>query len=186
MKVYIDCGAYNGNTIKNFLLNPQYGSKYKIYAFECNPVFKNFNYGNNVIIINKACWIYDGEISFYINPKSPKIEGPSIYKEKVTGGLDKEHPISVPCFDFSTWLINTFSKEDYIVIKMNIEGAEYDVLEKCINDKSINLIKELYVKFHYGKIKALKDRHNNLIHNLKNISTLLLHADASDSLRFFG
>ena len=58
--------------------------------------------------------------------------------------------------------------EDYIILKLNIEGAEYMILEKMIRDGSIEYINELYCQFHHEKISSLSRRyHNKLIKKIK-------------------
>ena len=48
----------------------------------------------------------------------------------------------------SKWITDNFTKDDYIILKMDIEGAEYEVLNKMIDDNSIKYINKLYVDFH--------------------------------------
>jgi len=145
-KVLIDCGAHNGNILE--LLIEKLGPFDRIYAFECNPEFKK--YPPNVTYMQAAVWTKNGEIDFYLSPLGTKPS--SLLKEKTTGKLDIEHPIKVRCIDFSQWLKNTITKYDHVTMKMNIEGAEYDVLEKLIKDETIKLIDALYVSFHRSKL----------------------------------
>ena len=41
-----------------------------------------------------------------------------------------------------------FSKDDYIVVKMDIEGSEFSVLDGLIRENMIEYINEIYVEFH--------------------------------------
>ena len=66
-------------------------------------------------------------------------------------------------------LLEMFNPE---VVKVDIEGAEYDVLNKMINDGSIHYIKKLFVEFRWDKLNMVKEDHDNLINKLKNIKTL--------------
>jgi len=61
---------------------------------------------------------------------------------------EKQGEITVDSLDFSNFILKNFSKEDHIVVKMDIEGAEYEVLEKMIKDDSIDYLNELIVEFH--------------------------------------
>jgi FkbM family methyltransferase len=166
MKVYLDCGAFKGSIMRQFLRNPAYGPSYKCYAFECNPAMFKIDYGPDVTVIHKALWVHDGVVPLYMNKRHPTIEGHSVYREKITGDLDKEHPVDLPCIDFSAWLTATITPDDYVVCKMNIEGAEYDVLEKCVIDGTIRLIQELHIQWHCGKCKIPVTRHNALVASL--------------------
>jgi FkbM family methyltransferase len=189
MKAYIDCGSYEGGTIKRFIESNYYTSDFNIFAFDPNPRIIQSFYPDKVIFINKAVWISDGIINFYINTKNIKRQsGSSIIKEKITGSLDKENPIIVNTIDFSLWLKNNFTIDDYLIVKMNIEGAEYDVLNKCINDGTINLINTLFIQFHERKIRLGIDNHNKLLNKLYNIKTLSMFIDSKDPLeqKFYG
>jgi FkbM family methyltransferase len=189
MKVYIDCGSYEGGTIRKFIKSSYYTDDFKIYAFDPNPRLTQSNYNDNVTFIQKAVWTSDDIINFYINTKNIKKQcGSSIIKEKITGSLDKENPIKVNTIDFSSWLKNNFTINDYIIVQMNIEGAEYDVLNKCINDGAINLINILFVQFHEKKIKLGVEKHNKLLIRLSNIKTLSVFIDSKDPLEqeFYG
>ena len=168
MNVFIDLGAFRGLYIRRFRKSSMYRTGCKIYAFECNPYLQSHNYGSDVTKIKKAAWIYDGELDFYISKKHPSVvQGSSVYKAKRTGNLDKEHPRKTSCLNFSKWIENNFKKEDNIIIKMNIEGAEYDILEKMIEDGTIDYINTLFCQFHWQRIGVSVDRHNKLILNLK-------------------
>jgi len=177
MNVFIDLGAFHGLYITRYKKSNYYVSGTKIYAFECNPTIGRINYGSDVVCINKAAWIKDGTILFYISRKNPEfVQGSSVYKDKLTGNLNLESPVNVPCIDFSKFLSDNFTVNDTVIVKMNIEGAEYDVLEKCVADGTIKLIKEIFVSFHYQKIKNFdKDRHNNLILSLKKYPGLIVN-----------
>lgn len=174
MNVYIDLGAYRGLYINRFRKSAMYRPGCRIYAFECNPYLFNINYGKDVTVIHKAAWIHDGELKFYISKRNPSlVQGSSVYKEKRTGNLDKDHPRKIPCLDFSKWIKDRFKPDDNIIIKMNIEGAEYDILEKMIEDGTINYINTLFCQFHWQRCGILADRHNKLILELKKSSIKL-------------
>jgi len=54
----------------------------------------------------------------------------------------------VPSFDLSAWIAQAFEPADEVVLKLNVEGAEYAVLEKMIRDGTILRIGRLYVDWH--------------------------------------
>ena len=59
-----------------------------------------------------------------------------------------EEPVSVECIDFSKWIKDNFSKEDYIFVKMDIEGSEYKILPKMIEDGTMSYIDTLVIEWH--------------------------------------
>jgi FkbM family methyltransferase len=175
MNVFIDLGAYRGLYVSRFKKSKYYIPDTRIYAFECNPRLAGIDYGAGITTIRKAAWIYDGELKFYISKVNPAhVQGSSVYKEKRTGNLDREHPIKTPCIDFSKWLKDNFKPEDNIYLKMNIEGAEYDILEKMILDGTIDYIKTAWIQWHWQKCGIPQDRHNKIILELKKRSIVLL------------
>jgi len=164
--VFIDLGAYRGLYIRRFRKSSFYKPDCKMFAFECNPHVTT-DYGVGVTTIRKAAWISDGELAFYVSKKSPHaVQGSSVYKEKRTGNLDTNHPVKAKCIDFSKWLKDNFQPEDNIILKCNIEGAEYDILEKMIADGTITYIKETWIQWHWQRCGIPEERHRNLVRKL--------------------
>lgn len=62
--------------------------------------------------------------------------------------MNHKEPLTVQGLDFSKWIMENFDKEDYIVCKMDIEGAEYDVLPKMVEDGSIEYMNQMIIEFH--------------------------------------
>ena len=179
-KVFLDCGGNYGQSIDRFKRTSLYSPDFIIYSFEPNPI-TNVAYKNrqDIIFSDKAVWINDSTINFYIS-KRHKYVGSSLMAEKTSGHIDLEHPIVVQTLDFSKWLIDNFDKKDYILLKMDIEGAEYDVLEKMIKDGSINYINKMFIEFHSDKMVIEKDRHAKLINAISQIEGLELLSQLSD------
>ena len=67
---------------------------------------------------------------------------------------DLDNTINAKCIDFSEYLKNNITKDDYVVCKMDIEGAEYEVLGKLIDDDTIDLIDEIYIEWHNHLLKS--------------------------------
>ena len=64
-----------------------------------------------------------------------------------TGPENFNLTIEVDCINLREF-IETFSKKDNIVLKLDIEGAEYDILEDFIQHNTLDYINHLYVEFH--------------------------------------
>jgi hypothetical protein len=56
--------------------------------------------------------------------------------------------ISVESFDFSKWVVREFSLEDYVILSLDVEGAEFPILTKMLEDGTLNRLDRLYVEFH--------------------------------------
>ena len=169
-KIFIDGGAHKGESLQAFLTYyPNDPTSYDVYSFEANPSLidnlKEITRKTGIELIEKAIWINDGYINFY----SGDSYSGTLMRNKTTGNINKNNPVKVECVNFDKWIKNTFSEDDYIILKLDIEGGEYDVLEKMINDGSIKYIDKLYIEWHAGKLKGFDmDRHDRLIKILEN------------------
>ena len=178
-KIFIDGGAHMGNSTSLFINKYPSSHEYKIYSFEPNYLCKG-GVGPNVTLYRNAIWIADGKGEFYINRKKTPLfqDGSSLIKSKQTGGLTKHNPLEVKTIDFSKWIMDTFDKDDYIILKLDIEGAEYKVIEKMFEDGSIEYIDKFYAEWHWNKIGMDKKEHDALMEKLKEIDLSPIFWDA--------
>lgn len=170
-RIFIDLGAYSGDTIK--LAKQKLPSFDEYIGFEPVPrLFEKaclrFKSDPTVIMFQAAASNKDGSTEFYISKNSEgKInKGSSVFGDKV----NVTHHLKIECgtIDFSNYLKKNFFNGEYIYVKMDIEGSEYDVLEKMLDDGTINLVSKLCVEFHVYKIKSIPySRHRELKNRLK-------------------
>jgi len=156
-KHIIDCGGWEGDSVISLREKFDPDGKYICHTFEANPLMNHhYTKFKNHILYNKAVWIYDGEIDFHLQQEQGRKHnmGSSIFGRTMKSNV-KEESIKVPCVDFSKWILNTFNKNDYLILKLDIEGAEYKVLNKMIIDGSIEYINDLYIEFHHKKYTNL-------------------------------
>lgn len=157
---YFDLGANRGDTVYKFLQNQVINEtqlkdvQWNIYAFEPNPRFtsdliamkENVSKTHKVNLYNDtAAWTHDGYVSFYLELISNFSEGSSLLKEHPFVSKDKN--LTVRCVDVAK-LIKQYDKEDFVVVKIDIEGAEYDLLLHFIKENVMPLIDYLIVEFH--------------------------------------
>lgn len=164
--VFIDCGAWKGDSIIAFRSYHKNQELYDIYGFECHPILKKdlreLQKTYNFKLIEKAAWDKDETIKMFLGMNDDLTQSSSLFKEKKKY-IDKKNPVLVESIDFSEWIRSNFSRSDYIICKMNIEGAEYNILEKMIKDKTIEYIDVLYIAWHNHKIKNFpQDKHNKI------------------------
>ena len=173
--IFIDGGAHKGESIEAFMKTQAYPlRKWEIYSFEANPELIPIilNKYKNVTVLNKAIWVNDGSVDFYIAAESTLSS--SIIKDKKTGMLSKT-PISVPSVNFSNWVKKKFRNKDYVVVKFDIEGAEYDVLDKMLKDGSISLIDVLYIEFHNERVHINPAKDKELVEKITNKETRVIN-----------
>ena len=139
-RIFIDCGYLRGKGTLFFKQTKDYSEDFEFYAFDPSnvpdpPPEINFN--------NQAAWIYDGTIDFYVRGGTKR--------SSVIATKNRHNIKKIPCIDFSKWVIDNFDKNDFMVLKMDIEGAEYAVLKKMYEDKSLHYFDIAYVEPHYAK-----------------------------------
>jgi FkbM family methyltransferase len=178
-KIFLDCGAHEATSVKRFKKEYPGSKEYEIYSFEgmaeCKKSFKKYP---DVKFKNNLVWIEDGAREFYVNGR----EGSSVYKDKAerrgSGGKGKlsVKPETVKSIDFDRWIKEEFNKDDYIILKMDIEGAEYEVVEHMIKNGSISYIDKLYIEWHRVKVKEITvERHLDLLESLADLNIVPYH-----------
>lgn len=161
-KVFLDVGAHTGESLEFFRNNWPDHAEYEIHCFEPNPEHHHLFDNEDVTLHKEAVWTEDGFRDFYIG-KFPggMAEGSTLMQKKISGKVDYNNPINVPVIDFARWMHATFSKEDYIVLKVDIEGAEYAVLHHLMDTGIIEYVDRLYGELHStgpsGRIQSVKE-----------------------------
>ncbi len=165
--VFLDGGARHGKAIKKFKECSFYGEQpWEVIAFEANPfITHRIAKADDVVLFNQALWVEDGLLDFYL---AKSTASSSVKKEKKTGGL-KNTPITVESIDFSQWIRDNLSKDDTIYMKLDIEGAEYEVLDKMIADGTMAYVNKLFIEFHNEKIGIPVERDRELIETIRQL-----------------
>ncbi len=120
----------------------------KIICFE--PSEKNFillkknietNRLKNVIAYNKAVSSKEGTLNFYVNKENSLGLDSSIKSERVGKNWDEQKVESV--------LLSKFITEPIDFMKLDIEGAENQVLRELEKTGKLNFIKEMIIEYHH-------------------------------------
>jgi len=166
VKVFIDLGAYNGDTLE-VAIN-LFTDFDKFYAFEpFEPSFKElqrkFGGDERVILIPKAASYKDDKEFLFIKVHGDEGHSTCSAKNNVSSKC-----IEVSSLDFSRFISSNFKKTDDIVLKVNIEGAEYDMFDKMLRDNSIKYLNKIFCEWHFFKIPRMKARHDSIVMALQN------------------
>ena len=152
-KIFIDGGARIGEAIEAFLNTREDLKGCDVYLFECNEnhheTLKNIQETNkdyNFIVRNEALWDSDGVMDFYTSIDVWGDHGCTLDPTK-TEKLDLDNPKKVKTIRLSDF-INQFPEEDYIILKLDIEGAEYNVVSDLLSSGAIHRINELNIEWH--------------------------------------
>ena len=189
--VFFDLGANDGDSIENFLgikSKSQGGDIQKkipaqllnapwtIYAVEGDSVYdsKLLNLKNKytnpheIILLNGTiATTYEGFVTFYINEKN-----------RYGNSIKANHPDAVrsnkketkPCVDIAK-LVKQYKEDDFVFVKMDIEGEEYNLIMHLIKENALKLIDVIVVEYHtyVNPFKKVEDVFSNLF-KLYNIS----------------
>lgn len=186
-KVFIDCGANIGQSIAKFVQRWKDYNEYEIHSFEPHP-----NLSDNIIntarkhklenfyFHNEAISDSDGEFDFYL--AGNKI-GSSLENGKDNIDLNKK--ILVKTIDLSKWIADNFLKDDYIILKLDIEGSEFKVMKRLFETNIIEYIDEIYLELHSEEKvrvgKVLREEVNKLI---SDCSTTKIYTNKNGGLNF--
>jgi FkbM family methyltransferase len=160
----IDCGANVGKYTRTFARKNRV-----VYAFEPNPYAFNvlsslFKTYPRVHCINKAVSTSNGRIPLYLhnNTREDNVKwsvASSIFSDK--GNVSKGISVDVETVHLLDF-IKSLNCEIYL-LKMDIEGAEYDIILELIKGGVINKIKYLFVETHANRVKSLEGKHSELV-----------------------
>ena len=158
--IFIDCGSNFGQGLQQIASIYHMDASWIVETFEANPyLIKNLTASLSplpmmITIHNKAVWDRDGEVSFSVMLEES--QGSSVEKlmaaaecvDQHSASFRKhDHIITVPCIDISTAL-KAYTKEDRIVVKLDVEGSEFCILRKMLSDGTIDLVSDLYIEWH--------------------------------------
>lgn len=99
------------------------------YPWEPNPKMANLE----VAIYKGAAWTYTGEVRFQADGLVGHI-------------VEDESAPLVPCIDLAAFIEEM--PEGPVILKIDAEGAEYELLEHLIDTGSINRLTRLLVEWH--------------------------------------
>jgi FkbM family methyltransferase len=149
--IVVDLGAYQGEWATE--IHKRYGCQ--VVVVEPTEYIRDFKYGP---IVNKAAGTHEGKMSF----------GGRAYYSSIFEQGDHEYD----CFDVNK-LIEHYEVID--LLKVNIEGAEYDVLNHIIGAGLHGRIKNIQVQFHEIAGVPYELWYNEIFGKLKQTHSLTWH-----------
>lgn len=166
-KIYIDLGSNEGETIANFCAEHP---DFHVYGFEPTPELYNklverFKPNPKICILNYAAFTEHGQATFYPGIDSSQSSTLMTGKKPMrTWRVDYNNGFPVQSIDFVEWLKKNTSPTDEVLIKMDIEGSEYDIIEALLRDRQLlERIKEMRVEWHWDRYPAIsKERHERV------------------------
>lgn len=158
--VYVDVGARSyGSSIASWFKKqyPKQNKTFEIYAIEADKHFhEQYKLKKGVTLLPYAAWVRNESLSFEINqdPGDKNVEKGRgmgrIQSVKSSGGIVSDVD-KIQGFDFAEWLKSTVTEKDFVVMKMDVEGTEFDLIPRLIKTGAICLIDEIFLECHYNR-----------------------------------
>jgi FkbM family methyltransferase len=178
-RIFVDLGANIGSVSEAFGLDHP---DHELIAIEPNiellPVIhaRSLNLPRPISVIWAAAWTHYGFIDLFKSKHdvaSTVVSGKHEHAEYGWSQIDYKAPTRVPALDISSWLYRNVRSSDHVVMKMDIEGAEYEVLEKMLVDGSVNLVAELRCEWHIDRFPDIpRSRHDRIVQQVSRCTKL--------------
>jgi FkbM family methyltransferase len=162
--VIVDCGFNEGAVAEELLIRLPH---FSLVGFEIQQELKadaerlKRRFPGRVEVIYAAVSSRTGSIEYY-EPKAWGRNykgGTTTLKAKVATPDAYHAPKSAPCIDFGEWLRSATVTAPFVFVKMDIEGAEYPVLEHLLHTHTIEFIDVLAVEWHAHKLREPERSH---------------------------
>jgi len=181
--VFIDCGGNDGCSIRRFMSEFDRRGCFEMVTFEPNQAYRAcYSSFPRHRLIEAAVHDRDGLRDFFLDREDG--DGSTLFPHKLTresggyGTLDAEHPVTVKTIDLSNWMLENTQASDYVILKLDVEGAEYDILEKILRDRTVERLNHLFVEWHWNKVAVPRDRHDAVVWELRRHGIPILDWDA--------
>lgn len=171
--IFVDLGANRGDSLEVFLGNPEAKFKFDfprpewatyaqadIYLFEANPTFntplieskeKHQAQGINVNVFpSTVVDVRDGTRTFFLDTVNTEHDfwGSSIYANHPDAVASHSNGTELTAVNISRWLLMNTLPNDFVVVKMDIEGAEYEVIPHMADMAVWSVVDYLLVEWH--------------------------------------
>ncbi|EFQ33972.1 FkbM family methyltransferase [Colletotrichum graminicola] len=171
--IFVDLGANRADSLEAFLQHP--GAKFEfdfprpswatheqaeIYLFEANPVFnpalveakeRYTAQGKKIHIFpSTVADVTDGTRTFYLDTinEAHDFWGSSTYANHADVVNSKSTGTVLSAVNIARWLLMNTLPRDFVVVKVDIEGAEFDLIPHFVEMKAWTVIDHLLVEWH--------------------------------------
>jgi len=144
-RVFLDVGAHQGQSLRA-ALEERWGFD-RIWAFEptqpCLEILGRI-VDNRLTVVPAGWWSADAEMVVH----DPGAIGASVDARKSRGG----ETARCSFIDAARWMSENIDPTDLVWLKINIEGAEIDVLDRLLSSGEISKVDHLVVHFDIEKL----------------------------------
>lgn len=142
-RTIVDCGANIGiASLYFFLCNPEaHITSFEPSSANFKVLSKNLPYPDRVTLVNKALGKEAGQRSFYFDAHTVNMGMSSFLKERQKKGSAME---TVECTPLSLYITREID-----LLKLDIEGAEQEVLEELAQSGKLRMVREMMIEYHH-------------------------------------
>lgn len=181
-KVFLDFGGNRGQGVRQFVKMYKIDDTWEVETYEPNDfcsLEKELSDLPFVKVKQEAVWTHTGTVQFNRTvmhkdgrPGNEKNMGVAYIDEGSSvlglnaGDVEScvQDILDVKCTDISE-IINRYDPDDYILIKMDVEGAEFELVRKLLKDKTIEKVNDIYIEWHP---QCMSNESEGSMMNLKN------------------
>jgi len=160
--IFIDLGAAGGNTFQSFInngygpvANCPSGGQWEAWLVEANPHFDarlkevEDNYPNAHALSSTAAYACNSTVKFSLDPAAGGCDecGSSMKRHSFRSGSATQI-VSVPTINVNQLLAEHTIPEDYVILKSDIEGAEFDIFPCLAKSPHAHLLDAIYLEEH--------------------------------------
>ncbi|XP_070538219.1 uncharacterized protein [Ptychodera flava] len=167
MKIFLDCGANIASTVRMFRETYPDADQFVMHSFEIDERLKPYfapykDDPNHILHCPVAVSNKTGQVKIFL--ESSWYPGKTQNRQDMQwggGAMDgaagdsgmrqrfaRTKEIAIPSVDLSQWVQQNTKKEDYVIFKLDVEGAEWEILEKMLKDGTFAWIDKYYGEFH--------------------------------------
>ncbi|XP_015078951.1 uncharacterized protein LOC107022888 [Solanum pennellii] len=157
--IYVDVGARSYSSSIGSWFKKQYPKQnktFEVYAVEGDRGYHDEYKRKGVNLLPYVAWLRNETLFFEIGRVQTR---KNVEKGRGLGRVPSAQSSldfiwdsnRIVGFDFGEWLMSLVDDErDYLVVKMDVKGSEFHLIEKLIENGAICLIDELFLKCHYN------------------------------------
>lgn len=159
--IYVDVGAKSYSSSIGSWFNrryPKQNKTFEVYAIEADREFHDEYRRKGVNLLPYAAWLRNETLFYEIARVQTR---KNVEKGRGMGRVQSAQSSlnflwdsdKIVGFDFGRWLMSLVDQErrDYLVVKMDVEGNEFHLVQKLIESGAICLIDELFLECHYNR-----------------------------------
>ncbi len=164
--IFIDCGGYDGCSAVKFIAN---NPAFEAITFEPNPDLWSYYPSAPTTLIKKGVAGKTERRRFVLDEidgdGSSFVTGKAIdYRKRIKNENFKF--IEIQCVDICE-VINSLHDYQKIILKLDVEGAEYEILEKLLESGLMSRVSKLYAEWHWNKMGLSQERHKAIYNRVK-------------------